>query len=140
RLLVSETDARYNLSAVASRRFWPMPRLTDVVILGQFQVALANWNYTGYVTAKDVALDWIANNLVGLTLKDIARAMNDFLVGGGTIDRVPEGRPEWTMWPYHDDFRLSLAGSGSLYRDHPSGRRPQRSNDPHSEYPPGRSR
>jgi len=34
-----------------------MPALTDRAILAQFQAVLANWNYTGYVTAKDVALD-----------------------------------------------------------------------------------
>lgn len=87
-----------------------MPSLTDPVILGQFRVVLANWNYTGYVTAKDVALEWIANSLGGLTLKDVARAMHDSLLAGESIDQVPETRPEWSMWPFHYDFRVRLAG------------------------------
>jgi hypothetical protein len=36
-----------------------MPQLTDPVVLAQFNGVLANWNYSGYVTAKDVALGWV---------------------------------------------------------------------------------
>ena len=86
-----------------------MPPLTDRVIIAQFLTVLANWNYTGYVTAKDVALDWITNELGGLTLKDVAKAMHVFLQIGGVIDQIPETRPEWNLWPFHYDFRLSLA-------------------------------
>jgi hypothetical protein len=74
-----------------------MPRLTDPAIRAQFQTVLANWNFTGYVTAKDVALEWITAHLVGMTLKDVARAMNDFVAGGGEIDQQPEHRPEWSV-------------------------------------------
>ena len=91
-----------------------MPPLTDPAILAQFHSVLANWRYTGYVTAKDIVLDWIAANLGGLTLRDIARAMHDFLQTGGVIDQVPETRPEWSAWPYHYDFRLHL-GSRYVY-------------------------
>ncbi len=87
-----------------------MPPLTDPAILAQFGMVLANWNYTGYVTAKDVALEWIANNLGGLTLKDVAKAMHDFLQGGEVIDQQPETRSEWSAWPFHYDFRVQLAG------------------------------
>jgi hypothetical protein len=87
-----------------------MPPLTDPAILAQFRAVLSEWRYTGYVTAKEVALDWIANNLGGLTLKDVAKAMHDFVAADGTIDQVPETRPEWSMWPFHYDFRLVLAG------------------------------
>jgi hypothetical protein len=87
-----------------------MPPLTDPVILDQFKAVLANWNYTGYVTAKDVVLEWIANNLAGLTLKDVARAMEGHMARSDVIDQVPETRPEWSMWPFHYDFRLQLAG------------------------------
>jgi hypothetical protein len=69
-----------------------MPPLTDPVILAQFQAVLANWNCTGYVTAKDVALAWIADEL------------------GGIIDQVKETRPEWDDWPFHYDFRLPIRG------------------------------
>jgi hypothetical protein len=37
-----------------------MPPLTDASILAQFHPVLANWSYTDYVTAKPLALDWIA--------------------------------------------------------------------------------
>lgn len=87
-----------------------MPPLNDPGILAQFQAVLANWKYTGYVTAKDLALDWIANELSGMTLKDVAKAMHQFLQGGGVIQQIPETRPEWNVWPYHYDFRFPLAG------------------------------
>lgn len=87
-----------------------MPPLSDAAILAQFRAVLANWNYTDYVTAKDIVLEWIAQNLGGRTLKDVARAMNNFLLAGGVIDQVPETRPAWTTWPYHYDFRLPLGG------------------------------
>ena len=87
-----------------------MPPLTDAGILAQFAAVLANWKYTGYVTAKEIALDWIANNLSGLILKDIANAMHAHMQGGGVPDQVGETRPEWTAWSFHYDFRLMLAG------------------------------
>lgn len=87
-----------------------MPLLTDPEILAQFRAVLANWNYTDYVVAKDTVLNWIANNLRGWELKDVAHAMHDFLASGGVIDQQKETRPEWNTWPYHYDFRLTLAG------------------------------
>jgi hypothetical protein len=71
---------------------------------------LGNWNFTGYVTAKDVVLDWLASELGGLGLKDVARAMHDHVQNGGAIDQVVERRQEWSAWPFHYDFRLLLAG------------------------------
>ena len=87
-----------------------MPPLTDPTILSQFRTVLANWKYAGYLTAKDVAVEWIANNLGGLGLKEVAMAMNDFLLGGGVIDQIAERRSEWSLWPYHYDFRLPISG------------------------------
>lgn len=87
-----------------------MPPLTDPAIRAQFQKVLAEWKYTGYVTAKEVARHWITNHLGGLDLKAVARAMHQFLANGGVIDQVKETRPEWSAWPFHYDFRLLLAG------------------------------
>jgi hypothetical protein len=87
-----------------------MPPLTDPVLLGQFRAVLANWKYTGYVTAKDFVLEWIADELSGLTLKDVSKAMCDFLQAGGVIDQIPETRAQWNDYPFHYDFRLHLGG------------------------------
>jgi hypothetical protein len=87
-----------------------MPPLTDPLILSQFAAVLTNWSYTGYVTAKEAPLDWIKANLAGLTLKDVAREMHQFLARGGVIDQQRETRPEWNLWPFHYDFRLALGG------------------------------
>jgi len=87
-----------------------MRPLTDPVILAQFGAVLSNWNFTGYVTAKDVVLDWIADNLGGLTLKHVAETMHDYFQQGEVIDQVSETRLEWSAWPFHYDFRFQLAG------------------------------
>ena len=81
---------------------------------GTISAVLANWKYTNYVTAKPIVLDWIADNLQGWTLKDVAKAMNDYYVGGGVPDQVKETRPEHSVWPYHYDFRLQL-GTKEVY-------------------------
>jgi hypothetical protein len=85
-----------------------MPPLTDPAMLHMFRRVLAEWRYTGYVTATDRVLDWIADQLGGLELRDVAKALNDFVVAGNTIDQQPERRPEWDIWPFHYDFRLMI--------------------------------
>ena len=87
-----------------------MPPLIDAKIKAQFEAVLADWNYTGFVTAKEFALDWIKRYLPGKAVKDIARAMHLHLQAGGVIDQVPEMREEWKDWPFHYDFRLSFEG------------------------------
>jgi hypothetical protein len=85
-----------------------VPPLSDSVILAQIRTVLANWNYSGYVTAKEGVLEWMANELKTCTLKDVAQAMYSHLEQGGVIDQVVETRPEWNQWPYHYDFRLPI--------------------------------
>src|SRR4051812_21633110 len=87
-----------------------MPPLTDAAIRVQLQAVLANWKVTGYVTAKELVLEWVARELTGITLKDVAKAMDAHLQCGGTVDQAPETRIEWSVWPFHYDFRLSIAG------------------------------
>jgi hypothetical protein len=87
-----------------------MPTLTDPAVLAQFREVLVNWRYAGFVTAKDLALEWIAKNLGGMTLRHVAKAMHDHVQTGGMIDQVPETRPEWSAWPFHYDFRMQIAG------------------------------
>jgi hypothetical protein len=55
-----------------------------------------------------VALDWIANNLGGLTLKDVAKALNDFLQRGEVIEQVPETRPSGRCGRSTTTFECSL--------------------------------
>jgi hypothetical protein len=86
-----------------------MPVLNDAAVLRQFRAVLANWKFTGYVTGKDVVLEWIKDNLTNVTLKDVAHAMNEHLQHGGGIDQVPETRPEWSAWSFHYDFRVLVA-------------------------------
>lgn len=97
----------------ANERRWEqehLPPLSDPVILARIIQVLANWYVTDYVTWKDCARDWVGKQLPELTLRDIARVMYDHVQTAGTIDQVPERRPEWNDREFHYDFRLSVAG------------------------------
>lgn len=48
-----------------------MARLTDPQILGKFRQALGQWNFTGYVTWKAIARQWVESNLEGWTTRSI---------------------------------------------------------------------
>jgi hypothetical protein len=87
-----------------------MAPLNDPQIQAQFVAVLSNWNVTGYVTAKEVVLDWIADNLLGCDLRAIAKLMHDHLQAGGWPDQVRERRPEYNDRDYHYDFRLPIPG------------------------------
>ena len=83
-----------------------MPPLADPQLLDCFKGILSNWHVTGYVTAKDQALEWAADNLNGFTLKALARLMNEHILAGGDIDQVRETRQQYNDRDYHYDFRL----------------------------------
>lgn len=84
--------------------------MTDSVILAQFKQVLSNWQYTGYVTASNRVAKWLKQELPELALRDLAKAMFQFVESGGIIDQQVESRPEWNDWPFHYDFRLHLSG------------------------------
>jgi hypothetical protein len=54
-----------------------MPPLVDPDLLRVYRQILSNWYVTGYVTAKDQALEWASENLPGFTLKDLATLFVD---------------------------------------------------------------
>jgi hypothetical protein len=87
-----------------------MATLTDPQILAMFVAVLQEWNCTGYVTAKELVINWIAQNLAGLRLRDVAKLMHDHVQAGGAIDQVRERRPEYNDRDFHYDFRLPIAG------------------------------
>lgn len=91
-----------------------MARLTDPAILARFQRALSQWRFTGYVTWKPIARQWIEQNLEGWTTRAIAEEMARFVESGGEIDQTPETRPEWSQWRFHYDLRTEVGGR-SLY-------------------------
>ena len=87
-----------------------MPPLQDPVILAQYSAALANWGVTGYVDWKEVARNWVREQLAGQDPRRIARLMYDHVRTGGMIDQVPETRPEWNDRPFHYDLRIPIDG------------------------------
>jgi hypothetical protein len=87
-----------------------MPPLTDPVLLARYQQALANWHVTGYVDWKEVARQWVRDNLPGVEPRMVAQLMHQYVLGGGVIDQVVERRPEWDDYDYHYDLRLPISG------------------------------
>ena len=87
-----------------------MARLQDPAILARYLSALSNWRYTGYVEWKEVADEWVRDNLPGWTPRAVAEEMDKFIRSGGGIDQVPERRPEWNGCEFHYDLRLTVGG------------------------------
>jgi hypothetical protein len=85
-----------------------MVPLTDPNILAKFARALEQWRFTGYVTWKAIARQWIEGNLEGWTTCAVAEEMFCHFDAGGRVDQVRETRPEWSEHRYHYDFRLQF--------------------------------
>ena len=79
-------------------------------ILAKFQQALNQWKFTGYVTWKPIARQWVEQNLEGWSTRSVAEEMCRFCGSGGEIDEIRESRPEWSEQRFHYDFRLEIGG------------------------------
>jgi hypothetical protein len=85
--------------------------LTDPTRLAAFTDALGNWRFTDYVQFElnETAYRWLKRELDGITLKDIARLMYEFVEAGGQVDEVRETRPEWKDdYEFHYDLRIAI--------------------------------
>jgi hypothetical protein len=87
-----------------------MAPLKDAAIQERFRHALKQWNFTGYITWKPVAREWVENNLDGFTTRAVAEEMFCFVSAGGVIDQVRESRAEWAGQRFHYDLRLPIEG------------------------------
>ena len=84
--------------------------LTDPAILAKFQHALSQWKFTGYITWKPIARQWVEQNLEGWTTRSIAEEMSRFFDSGSKIDQTQETRREWNEHRFHYDFRIEIGG------------------------------
>jgi hypothetical protein len=87
-----------------------MARLTDPDILAKFHAALSQWRFTGYITWKPIARQWVEQNLEGWTTRSVGEQLFRHFAAGGDIDQTRETRPEWSEHPYHYDFRVEIGG------------------------------
>ncbi len=87
-----------------------MARLTDPEALARIQHALSQWKFTGYITWKPIARQWLEENLEGWTTRSVGEEMFRFVAAGGEIDPVRETRPQWSEYRFHYDFRIDLGG------------------------------
>jgi hypothetical protein len=91
-----------------------MAPLTDLEMLAKFRHALQQWRFTGYITWKATAREWLERNLEGWTTRAVGQEMFSWFQAGGEIDQVPETRPEWNEQRYHYDFRIHI-GDRRIY-------------------------
>ncbi len=75
-----------------------------------YRNALRNWNFRGYVRFKPRTEQWLANELPGMTLLDVARELHRHVEAGGEIDEQEERRPEYTHYEFHYDLRVKIGG------------------------------
>jgi hypothetical protein len=87
-----------------------MARLTDPEIVAKFEHALSQWQFTGYISWKPIAREWLELNLEGLTTRFVGEEMFRLFTAGGEIDQVRETRPEWSEHRFHYDFRMDIGG------------------------------
>ena len=87
-----------------------MAPLADPILLTAYQNALANRRFEGYVNWTELAARWVRSELEGLTTSAVVELMHDHVMSGGTIDQVPETRPEWRHHEYHYDLRMDIGG------------------------------
>jgi len=78
-----------------------MARLTDPETLAKLKHALSQCQFTGYVTWKSIARQWLQQNLEGFTTRSVAEEMSHFVAAGGGVDQVRETRPEWSGHRFH---------------------------------------
>ena len=105
-----------NIESSIDYRRWanglsPMPRLTDPLSIKLYLDVLGNFRTEGYVNfSKDAAL-WLSTEMPGWTQRGFAKALFQFVRGGGEIDRVEETRWNWSdKYAYHYDLRPTLKG------------------------------
>ena len=88
-----------------------MAPLTDPEILAKFRYALELWHFTGYVTWKSPAREWVERNLEGWTTRAVGEEMFLYFSAGGQVGQVRETRREWSEQRYHYDLRVQI-GAG----------------------------
>jgi len=79
-----------------------------------YRNALRNWNFRGYVRFKPIAEEWLANELPGRPMRDVARELHRHVEDGGEIDEQTERRPEYVDYEFHYDLRVRI-GDRRIY-------------------------
>ena len=88
-----------------------MLALTDPERLAHFKACLSWWNYECYVHWKRLPAEWIRRELDGVSLREFARLMCDYVEAGGRVDEVAESREPWCNWyAFHHDIRMTVLG------------------------------
>jgi hypothetical protein len=83
--------------------------LTDLKLRAAYQKALEeNLRFSGYVTWKVRAQEWVQKNLQGVSPRAISEMMHAYVASGGIIDQVRERRPEWLDFEFHYDLRITI--------------------------------
>ena len=87
-----------------------MARLTDPETLATLNRVLSQWQFTGCITWKPIARQWVEQNLEGFTTRSVGEEVARFVAAGGEIDAVRETRPEWSGHRFHYDYRVDIGG------------------------------
>lgn len=88
-----------------------MASLSDPRVLAAFRRALEEGRrFSGYVTWRPRAQEWVRTELPNVTLKALTELMHQHVDSGGEIDQVRETRDQWRHFQFHYDLRLIIAG------------------------------
>lgn len=88
-----------------------MAELTDPRLLEVFFNALTdNLRFSGYVTWKPNAQEWLRRNCPQCTTRRVGELMHEHVQCRRKIDQVRETREEWSHCGHHYDFILDVDG------------------------------
>jgi hypothetical protein len=75
-----------------------------------YRNALRNWNFRAYIQFKPIVEAWLANELSGYSLREIAHGLHAHVEAGGAIDEQKERRAEYVSYEFHYDLRVNFGG------------------------------
>jgi hypothetical protein len=73
-----------------------------------YRNALRNWRFRGYVEFKNLAQEWLIQELPEFSLDQIRQTLHSFVDEGGVIDEQVERRLEFTQYEFHYDLRVNI--------------------------------
>ena len=87
-----------------------MAPIADPIRLQAYKDALKEWRNKTYVqfNLTEQAYRWIKTELDGISTREIARLIFEYVSSGGEIDEQLETRPEWSDYEFHHDFRFTI--------------------------------
>jgi hypothetical protein len=86
----------------------PPPGFSAEEELNRYKNVLKEWRFTGFIDWKQLAVEWLRDNLEGHTQRSIGELMHEHRE---QVDQTPETRDRYRdRYSFHYDFRILING------------------------------